>query len=191
MISQNKSYIRVRFDDMDDRGNILCKFQCQVYWATQFEAVRACYLKDAGSPPARSEAGGVAATGAVPEAAAGLSFNDNFVRSLAMSERWSASGGKSGASFAKSLDERFILKVISKVELQMFLEFAPAYFGKQIIRLFYMQTDGLNVHSLLIYVYSCVLTCQILMQCIALSLTECDCRIYGEDILPQPTERSL
>jgi 1-phosphatidylinositol-3-phosphate 5-kinase len=37
-------------------------------------------------------------------------------------------GGKSGARFAKSSDERFVVKNVSKVELQMFLDFAPAYF---------------------------------------------------------------
>jgi 1-phosphatidylinositol-3-phosphate 5-kinase len=46
-----------------------------------------------------------------------------------MTSRWSAQGGKSGAAFSKSLDERLVVKVISRVELQMFLEFAPAYFG--------------------------------------------------------------
>lgn len=45
-----------------------------------------------------------------------------------MSARWGAQGGKSGAHFSKSMDERFVVKVISKVELQMFLDFAPAYF---------------------------------------------------------------
>ena len=45
-----------------------------------------------------------------------------------MSSKWVVQGGKSGAAFSKSLDGRFIVKVISRVELQMFLEFAPAYF---------------------------------------------------------------
>ena len=42
-------------------------------------------------------------------------------------------GGKSKAKFAKTLDDRFVVKMISNVELQMFLEFAPAYFGMYII----------------------------------------------------------
>ncbi|RYH31547.1 hypothetical protein EON65_02425 [archaeon] len=104
MISQDKSNIRVRFDDYDDEGNMLCKFQCQIFWAKQFEAVRNCYFKEEEN-------------------------RENFVRSLAMTNRWVAQGGKSGASFAKTLDERLVIKVISRVELQMFLDFAPAYFG--------------------------------------------------------------
>ena len=44
-------------------------------------------------------------------------------------------GGKSGAAFSKTSDDRFVIKCISKVELQMFLEFAPAYFGNNILKL--------------------------------------------------------
>lgn len=66
MISQNKSYIRHRFDDMDEKGNATCKFQCQIYWAKQFEAVRQCYFNETD--------------------------NENFIRSLSMSSRWTAQG---------------------------------------------------------------------------------------------------
>lgn len=103
MVSQDKSYIRHRFDDIDDKGTVICKFQCQTYWAKQFEAVRQCYFKD--------------------------DDRECYIRSLATSQAWAALGGKSGASFSKSSDERFVIKCISRVELQMFLEFAPAYFG--------------------------------------------------------------
>lgn len=75
---------------------------CESHCAVQFEAVRTAFLKEEN--------------------------NEGFIRSLAMSRKWVAQGGKSGATFSKSLDGRFILKVISRVELQMFLEFAPAYF---------------------------------------------------------------
>lgn len=104
MLSQDKSYIRHRFDDLDEKGAVLCKFQCQTFWSIQFEALRQCYFQGEDS--------------------------SCFVRSLAASRDWSAQGGKSGASFSKTSDDRFVSKCISKVELQMFLEFAPAYFGK-------------------------------------------------------------
>lgn len=110
MTSQDKSNIRHRFDDYDDRGNLVCKFQCQVYFAKQFEAVRNCYFGEEDQ-------------------------RDNFIRSLAMSAKWSAQGGKSGASFSKTMDERLICKQISRVELQMFVDFAPAYFGKYFLDL--------------------------------------------------------
>lgn len=52
----------------------------------------------------------------------------DFVRSLCRSQRWSAQGGKSNVFFAKSLDERFIIKQVKKTELDSFEEFAPEYF---------------------------------------------------------------
>ena len=51
-----------------------------------------------------------------------------YVQSLATAYSWDASGGKSGASFARTLDDRFVIKCISRTELQMFLDCAPAYF---------------------------------------------------------------
>ncbi|PON78735.1 Chaperonin Cpn60/TCP-1 family [Parasponia andersonii] len=52
----------------------------------------------------------------------------DFVRSLSRCRRWSAQGGKSNVYFAKSLDERFIVKQVTKTELESFEEFAPEYF---------------------------------------------------------------
>ncbi|KAJ4843400.1 hypothetical protein Tsubulata_013306 [Turnera subulata] len=52
----------------------------------------------------------------------------DFVRSLSRCQRWSAQGGKSNVYFAKSLDERFIIKQVKKTELESFEEFAPEYF---------------------------------------------------------------
>ncbi|XP_022941957.1 putative 1-phosphatidylinositol-3-phosphate 5-kinase FAB1C [Cucurbita moschata] len=52
----------------------------------------------------------------------------DFVRSLSRCCRWSAQGGKSNVYFAKSLDERFIIKQVTRTELDSFEEFAPEYF---------------------------------------------------------------
>lgn len=52
----------------------------------------------------------------------------DFIRSLSRCRRWSAQGGKSNVYFAKSLDERFIIKQVTKTELESFEEFAPDYF---------------------------------------------------------------
>lgn len=52
----------------------------------------------------------------------------DFVRSLNRCRRWSAQGGKSNVYFAKSLDERFIIKQVTKTELDSFEDFAPEYF---------------------------------------------------------------
>ncbi len=42
--------------------------------------------------------------------------------------KWAASGGKSNAYFAKTRDDRYIVKSLSKAEKASFLDFAPAYF---------------------------------------------------------------
>lgn len=40
---------------------------------------------------------------------------------------WEAKGGKSNSQFRKTLDNRFVLKEMSKQEVESFLEFAPHY----------------------------------------------------------------
>ena len=47
----------------------------------------------------------------------------HWVKSLSSSASWSAIGGKSGASFSRTADERFIIKCISRTELQSVLEY--------------------------------------------------------------------
>lgn len=51
-----------------------------------------------------------------------------FARSLCRSIRWDAKGGKSGSKFSKTLDDRFVLKEMSKTEVTIFENFAPNYF---------------------------------------------------------------
>ncbi|XP_038999582.1 putative 1-phosphatidylinositol-3-phosphate 5-kinase FAB1C isoform X2 [Hibiscus syriacus] len=52
----------------------------------------------------------------------------DFLRSLSRCQKWSAQGGKSNVYFAKSLDERLVIKQVQKTELESFYEFAPEYF---------------------------------------------------------------
>jgi hypothetical protein len=56
----------------------------------------------------------------------GLS-EERFSLSLSRCRTWNALGGKVG-KFAKTLDQRFVLKTIQPIELQSFLAFAPLYF---------------------------------------------------------------
>ncbi|CAD5220879.1 unnamed protein product [Bursaphelenchus xylophilus] len=51
-----------------------------------------------------------------------------FLRSLSKSESWSPQGGKSGASFFRTKDERFVFKQMSWVEMESFKKCAPKYF---------------------------------------------------------------
>jgi hypothetical protein len=110
MLTRNKSHIKHTFRDFDMKGQPTCKFVCTTYWATQFQAVRKVFLSQNGS------------------SLSGLDAEESFVESLSSAYSWAASGGKSGASFARTSDDRFVIKCISRTELQMFLDCAPAYF---------------------------------------------------------------
>jgi len=112
MLSASKTHVKHRFADVDAHGNTTCKFVCHAYWAAQFSAIRKAYFGD--------------------------NTNDEvvFLRSLSMVRPWNAQGGKSGATFLKTTDGRFVVKRITRTELQMFLEYAPAYFEYQYNTLF-------------------------------------------------------
>eukprot|EP00494_Astrolonche_serrata_P026199 UN26460 len=51
-----------------------------------------------------------------------------YITSLSRCKKWDAQGGKSKALFAKTLDDRFIIKQIKKTEFESFIKFAPDYF---------------------------------------------------------------
>jgi 1-phosphatidylinositol-3-phosphate 5-kinase len=119
MLVRSKSHIKHTFRDYDEKGQNLCKFVCTTYWATQFHAVRQAFLSPNGVKDS-------------PESNSGqqyaLDVEQSYVQSLSSAYSWAASGGKSGASFARTSDDRFVIKCISRTELQMFLDCAPAYF---------------------------------------------------------------
>ncbi|KAI4346579.1 hypothetical protein L6164_007464 [Bauhinia variegata] len=52
----------------------------------------------------------------------------DYIASLSRCRSWDAKGGKSKSFFAKTLDDRFIVKEIKKTELESFLGFGPLYF---------------------------------------------------------------
>ncbi|CAK9179826.1 unnamed protein product [Ilex paraguariensis] len=52
----------------------------------------------------------------------------DFIRSLSRCKKWGAQGGKSNVFFAKTLDDRFVIKQVTKTELESFIKFAPGYF---------------------------------------------------------------
>ncbi|KAE8689489.1 1-phosphatidylinositol-3-phosphate 5-kinase FAB1A [Hibiscus syriacus] len=53
----------------------------------------------------------------------------DFIRSLSRCKKWGAQGGKSNVFFAKTLDDRFIIKQVTKTELESFIKLAPKYFN--------------------------------------------------------------
>ena len=118
MINRKKSHIKITFRDYDEKGRVTCKFVCTSYWATQFHAVREVFL----SPPKLK----LDDADESPESS--MDTEQSYIESLSSAYSWDASGGKSGATFMRSSDDRFVIKNISRTELQMFLECSSAYF---------------------------------------------------------------
>lgn len=114
MLVRSKSHVKHTFRDFDEKGQATCKFVCTTYWATQFHAVRQAFL----SPSKKTDG-----KESDPD-----EFEQNYIESLSSAYAWAASGGKSGASFSRTSDDRFVIKCISRTELQMFLDCAPAFF---------------------------------------------------------------
>ncbi|KAK4483851.1 hypothetical protein RD792_011060 [Penstemon davidsonii] len=52
----------------------------------------------------------------------------DYIASLGRCMNWDAKGGKSKSFFAKTLDDRFIIKEIKRIEFESFMKFAPNYF---------------------------------------------------------------
>eukprot|EP01135_Chromosphaera_perkinsii_P001317 Nk52_evm44s164 gene=Nk52_evmTU44s164 len=76
-------------------------FMCRVYYASEFAKLRSLCLE--GS-------------------------EDAFLLSLSKSMKWQTTGGKSGSAFSKMADDRFIMKEMSRLEVQSFLDFGNEYF---------------------------------------------------------------
>lgn len=93
-------HFRFSFEDDSSFPTDKVKFTVKCYFARQFDALRKkCCPSEV-----------------------------DFIRSLSRSKRWKAQGGKSNVYFAKSWDERFIIKQVTRTELYSFEEFAPEYF---------------------------------------------------------------
>ncbi|ORY91449.1 hypothetical protein BCR35DRAFT_274133 [Leucosporidium creatinivorum] len=74
-------------------------FFCKIFFAEQFDALR----RNCGC-------------------------SSQFIESLARCVKWESSGGRSKVDFLKTKDDRFIVKEISRLEMDALLRFAPAYF---------------------------------------------------------------
>ena len=54
--------------------------------------------------------------------------DEAYVTSLARCKKWAAKGGTTRVYFARTLDERYVIKQLQVQERTSFLEFAPEYF---------------------------------------------------------------
>ncbi|GAB4828783.1 hypothetical protein Ancab_018444 [Ancistrocladus abbreviatus] len=98
--SKKSPHLRVSFGDESSSASGKAKFSVTCYFAKQFDMLRKrCCPSEV-----------------------------DFVCSLSRCRKWSAQGGKSNVYFAKSMDERFIIKQVTKTELDSFEEFGPGYF---------------------------------------------------------------
>lgn len=92
---------------------------CKIYFATQFDELRSKCLE---APKNESSNNSPSFSRKCDE------VRQYFARSLSQSKRWDARGGKSGSKFNKTVDDRFILKEMSKHDIGEFEKFASNYF---------------------------------------------------------------
>ena len=126
MLVRTKSHIKHTFRDYDEKGLVTAKFVCTTYWATQFHAVRQVFLSQNFGRKLEGASASASSTNELADSS--MDVEQGYIQSLSSAFSWAASGGKSGASFARTTDDRFVIKCISRTELQMFLDCAPAYF---------------------------------------------------------------
>ncbi|KAL6661587.1 hypothetical protein ACP70R_000971 [Stipagrostis hirtigluma subsp. patula] len=97
-VAPDLMHVRVSFEDGGPLGKV--KYTVTCYYAKSFEALRkSCCPSEL-----------------------------DFLRSISRCKKWGAQGGKSNVFFAKSLDDRFIIKQVTKTELESFLKFGSEYF---------------------------------------------------------------
>ncbi|KQK18683.1 putative 1-phosphatidylinositol-3-phosphate 5-kinase FAB1C isoform X1 [Brachypodium distachyon] len=99
-IDSKDSHLTVTFEDEDSCSVDRAKFSVTCYFAKQFDAIRRKCCPD----------------------------ELDYIRSLSRCKRWSAQGGKSNVYFAKTLDDRFIIKQVTRTELDSFEDYAAEYF---------------------------------------------------------------
>ncbi|KAH7433884.1 hypothetical protein KP509_07G091000 [Ceratopteris richardii] len=98
LLDSRASHLKVNFSD--DAIEAKTRYTVTCYYAKQFDSLRKrCCRNDL-----------------------------DFIRSLCRCKKWRAQGGKSNVFFAKTADDRFIVKQVTKTELDSFMTFAPAYF---------------------------------------------------------------
>lgn len=74
-------------------------FFCKIFYAEQFDALRT-----------------------------NCGCDEHYIQSLSRCLKWDSSGGKSKSAFLKTLDNRLVLKQMSRNEMDAFVKLAPFYF---------------------------------------------------------------
>ncbi|XP_055628535.1 putative 1-phosphatidylinositol 3-phosphate 5-kinase isoform X2 [Toxorhynchites rutilus septentrionalis] len=114
------SHIEIHFQDS------MSNFTCKVYFAKEFDNLRCNLLETPGNITENKHQKPRKSTNITEDNA--NSVRRMFARSLCRSIQWEARGGKSGSKFSKTLDDRFVLKEMSRTDISIFENFAPNYF---------------------------------------------------------------
>lgn len=96
---REKRDVKVAFADPSQSAKV--EFRVTCYYAKQFDALR------------KKCCGG----------------DLDYIRSMSRCRKWGAHGGKSNVFFAKTMDDRFVVKQVTSTEKISFLDFAPQYFN--------------------------------------------------------------
>lgn len=101
LLSKEPAHIEYTFEDVSTNGQ-KSQFKVVAVYAPQFSELRKVALAGDGEP--------------------------GYVKSLCRCMKWDSTGGKSNAYFAKTLDNRLVVKQMSRSEMHSFLQFGPSYF---------------------------------------------------------------
>eukprot|EP01080_Neovahlkampfia_damariscottae_P011151 gene11151-3973_t len=127
MKSEEKSEFKLNFKDLMKEKDIQLKrtgqdISCTCYYSKQFSALRQSFKNG----------------------------EDHYLTSLSRCKSFVPTGGKSGSSFIKTWDDRLILKQISRVELNAFLETGTSYF-EYMTKILFHELPSLLVKILGVY----------------------------------------
>ena len=130
-------------DNIDVQFNdATTNYYCCIHFASQFRKLRADVLDTSvGSSlnqtasnlsSSRSSHGSSQATASQhsnqPSDVFQFDTEEAYIRSISQTVEWVAKGGKSKASFSKTLNDRFVIKVVRKADIQLFTQMAGSYF---------------------------------------------------------------
>eukprot|EP00963_Diacronema_lutheri_P004203 scaffold319_cov362-Pavlova_lutheri.AAC.14 len=101
LLSKEPAHIEYTFEDVSTNGQ-KSQFKVVAVYGPQFSELRKVALSGDGEA--------------------------SFVKSLCRCMKWDSTGGKSNAYFAKTLDNRLVVKQMSRSEMHSFLQFGPSYF---------------------------------------------------------------
>lgn len=117
--SDLSQHIDVQYNDT------FAKFYCCIYFAEHFRRLRSSVLT-AGDASNRETVRRLLPSGEESSSLTSVA-EELYIHSIANCIPWNAIGGKSGSTFSKTQNQRFILKEVSKGELNHFITFAADY----------------------------------------------------------------